>query len=472
MNSKSFYFSVIFSFAVISLFGQEKRWTINECAEYAVQNNIQVQQSDIQAKINKNTASQSHWDYLPSFSAGGNYGVNSGLNIDPVTNQIATISRQTVSGNIGANWVVFDGGRKYNNIARNNYNYLASLYDLQSIKNDIRLSVASSFLQILLNKEILAVALEQERITQLQVDRMQRLVDAGSSPKGDLLQLQAQLIRDQQNKVTAENNVVLSKIQLANLLQLENPTSFDISDPQIGTPEATLIARGPESILATAMGNQPNIKGAETRVLSGKEGVDLSWAGYMPTLSIQGQISTSYSDQFRNFTQTGLQDVPVGIVPSSQEIVLGLQPVFTSESVSLGQQFGDNINNYVGVNLSVPIFNNSQRYSVRNAKLNLELAELTLDQTKNTLRQTIYQAHADAKASYNAFLAAEKATEASEESFKYSQERYNVGALNQFDYENSKNSLAAAVSEMARAKYNYIFKVKVLEFYLTNRVKL
>jgi outer membrane protein len=450
MNSKPFYFSVLLLLVYGSVIGQAKQWTIDECVAYAVENNIQVRQSELQAKISHNSSSQANWDYLPGVSAGTGYGLNNGLNIDPVTNQIASISRQTVSANIGASWVVYDGGRKYNSIAQNNYAYMTSLYDLESMKNDIRLNVASAFLQVLLNKEILAVAREQERVTQLQVNRMQKLVDAGSNPKGDLLQLEAQLIRDRQSTVAADNNVNISKIQLANLLQLQDPTDLDISDPNLGAPEASLIARGPEGILATALQNQPSVKSAESGILSSKEGLEVSKSAYLPTLSVNGQISTSYSDQFLEVNQTTGE--------------------FTT--VPFDQQFNDNINKFVGVNLSIPIFNNSQRYQVRNAKLNLELAELNLEQTKNTLRQTIYQAHADAKASYNSYLAAEKSKEASEEAFKYSQERYNVGALNQFDYENSKNSLAAAVSEMARAKYDYIFKVKVLEFYLTNQVKL
>lgn len=473
MKARISFLTLLFLSCTFSIYAQQKQWKLDECVNYAIENNLQVKQSALQAKISHNNNSQAKWDYLPSVSAGGNYGLNSGLNIDPVTNQISRLNRQTIFASVNASWVVYDGGRKINSIAQSNYNYLASMYDLEQMKNDIRLNVASAFLQILLNKEILDVALEQERVTLLQVNRMTKLVNAGSNPKGDLLQLEAQLARDRQNKIAAENNVTISKLQLGNLLQLENPADFDVIDPEIGEPDARLIARDPEGIVLTALENQPSVKGAETRVLSGEEGIDLSRSVYLPTISVSGSINSSYSDQIRSFNPNGqLDPVTIGVVDGTTTSVIAFQPQGTFENVSFADQFNDNVNQSFGVGLSVPIFNNNQRYSIQNAKLNLELAKANLDQVKNTLRQTIYQAHADAKASYNSYLAATKAVDASEESFKYAQERYKVGALNQFDYENSKNSLAAAVSERARAKYDYIFKIKVLEFYLTNQVKL
>lgn len=465
----------IFLFFNVNAIAQEKQWRLEECVQYALENNLQVKQSDLQAKISQNANNQAQWNYLPSVSGGANYGLNSGLNIDPVTNQISTINRQTVFASVNANWVVYDGGRKINGIAQNNLNYLASRYDLEQAKNDIRLNVASAFLQILLNKEILEVALQQEEITLLQVKRMTKLVDAGSNPRGDVLQLEAQLARDKQNTVAAENAVTISKLQLGNLLQLEDPSGFDIIDPEFNDPEPSTLLRGPETILNTALENQPSIKGAETRVKSSEEGIDLSKSSYLPTVSLSGGISSSYSDQFRNFIPDGNSINPaIGTVQGSGDVVISNFSQATGEfqSVAFGDQFNDNINKSFGVGVSVPIFNNNQRYSVRNAKLNLELAKASLDQIKNNLRQTVYQSHTDAKASYNSFLAASKAVDASTESYKYAEERYKVGALNQFDYENAKNSLASAISQQVRAKYDFIFKIKVLEFYLTNAIKL
>ncbi|MEQ9261762.1 MAG: TolC family protein [Owenweeksia sp.] len=423
---------------------QDKVWTLDECAAYAVQNNIQVQQSNIDKKIALSNR-ETRWAGLaPSLNASSSYYWNFGLNVDPVTNIISEETRRTANFGLSGNWVLYNGGQNWNSIKQSNLDYLAQTYTQQDIENDINLNVASAFLQILLNKEIRLVAQEQKRITELQASRMQQLVDAGARPKGDLLQLQSQLARDNQNLIAAENQVTISKLQLANLMQLEDPQNLRVADPQIALPGTEYMARQPDIIYETALGNQADIKSAETTVLSSEENVDVALSGYLPTLSLGFGIGTNYSSQ--------------------------VERVFNQD---FSTQLDNNLNKYIGFNLNVPIFSRFQtRNQYQTAKLNFERARLNLELSKNNLKQTVYQAHADAKAAYNSYLAAEKAVEANEESFKYAQQRYDVGALSQFDYENAKNSLASAKSEMVRAKYDYIFKVKVLEFYLTNQVKL
>lgn len=461
--------------APFELTAQDKVWTLDECVTYAVENNIQVRQSLLQTRISKNNQEDGWLDYTPSLSAGFGYNWNTGLNVDPVTNVISESQRQTGSFSVGSSWVVYSGGRKYSTIARNNLNYLSSLYDLEDIRNDISLNVASAFLQILLNNEINNVAQEQERVTQLQVNRMQKLVDAGANPRGDLLQLEAQLARDQQNAIATGNNVNLSKIQLGNLLQLENPDQVDVAAPGLNLPDPRLLARSADGIYQTALEGQPDIKSAELQLESSEENVRISRSAFLPTVSLSAQISTSYSNLIRQATGTTQFVPPIGIVPNTGDTVFSLfsQVGATGfEDKSFGDQFNDNINEFVGISVSIPLDFWRTSNSYQNAKLTREQSALNLELQKNTLRQTIYQAHADARASYNSYLAAEKSVESSEESYKYAEERFNVGALNQFDYENAKNSLAIAKSEMIRAKYDYIFKIKVLEFYLTNQVKL
>ncbi len=473
--------SLLFGFFFIFLSAEaqestKKIWTIDECINYALENNIQIRQAALQMGISKNNLQTAQWDYAPNLNFNSNYGWNFGLNIDPVTNEISQSQRQTASLSLSSNWVLYSGGRKYNGITLNNLNYLASMYDLEDIKNDISLNVAGFYLQILLNKEILVVAREQQRITDLQVKRMQKLVDAGARPMGDQLQLQAQLARDEQNVITAENALNISKLQLANLLQLQDPDEFSIANPEMEIPEAALVARDPEGIYLTALEQQPSIKGAETRLKSSEENMQIARGGALPTLSINGQIGTSYSDQIQEAASTTTVNVPIPTYDQNGNVVFIPRTQIIPDDFSdkpLGNQLNDNLNEYVGISLSVPIFNRfTVHNSYQNAQINKEISELQLEQEKNTLKQTIYQAHADAKASYNSYLAAEKAVESGEESFKYSSQRFEVGALNQFDFENAKNSLAVAKSEMIRAKYDYIFKIQVLEFYLTNQVKL
>lgn len=454
----------------------ETIWTIDKCVSYAVENNLQVQQSKLQTELSKNNQQTAQLDYLPNLNFSSSYGFNFGLNIDPVTNQISQASRQTANFNLNSNWVLYDGGRKYNTIAQRNFQYVSALYSLEAVKNDIKLNVASGFLQILLNKEILTVAVEQERITQLQMDRMQVLVDAGARPKGDALQLKAQLARDKQNRIAAENAVTISRLSLANILQLEKPDELRISSPELDVPDATTIARNPDGIYATAKENQPAIKAAETTVQSSEVQAQAAYSGYLPTLSLVGQIGTSYSNLIQQPTGFTEGTIPIGTVGTAGGTpVVSLPRVLINgfEDKPFTDQASDNLNEFIGIQLQVPIFNRfSVKNNYQNARINKQISELQLAQEELNLRQTIYQAHADAKASYNSYLASETAVESTEEAFKYAQERFNVGALNQFDFENAKNSLAQSQSEMLRAKYDYIFKVKVLEFYLTNQVNL
>jgi outer membrane protein len=472
--------SIVLSFGFSSLKAQEVKlpesWTLQECVDYAIENNIQIRSSLLQTEVTKNNLNSSRWNYAPDLSLFNSTGWSFGLNIDPVTNIPTRNDRFTSSLSLNSNWVLFDGGRKFNSIARNNHEYLASLYDLESIKNDITLNVTSAYLQTMLNKEILDIAIEQEGISQLQVEQTRKLVEAGSSPRGDLLQFQAQLARDEQNTVSARNALLIGKLQLANLLLLPEPEKFEIAQPEPRLPDAGWLAYQPGQVYTTALESQPSIKAAEERILSSEESIDLSQGGFFPTVSLQGRINTIYSDAIVEAIRTTDITYPtpaydamgnVIFIPTTQTIPNGFEPK------DFNNQLSDNLSQFVGLNISMPLFSQMQvKNNVQNAKIQYEISQLQLEQEKNQLKQTIYQAHADAKASYNSYLAAEKSIEASRESFNYARERYELGAINQFDYETAKNSLAVAQSEMLRAKYDYIFKLKVLEFYLTNEIKL
>jgi outer membrane protein len=318
------------------------------------------------------------------------------------------------------------------------------------------------------------VAAEQQRITVLQVNRTSKLVSAGSLAQGELLQLEAQLARDEQNTLATQNAVMIARLQLANLLQLENPEDFAIGSPQLNLPDPSVLDRPAQNVYQTAVENQPSVRAAEMRVLSGEKAVDVAFSGFLPTLSVVGQIGTNYSDQIPNIT--GSDDVffPIGLVEGTGQTVFSQQTIATIDGIQpFGNQITDNFNELVGLSLQVPIFNRmAVKNNLQNAKISADIARLNLDLEKNNLRQTIYQAHTDAKAAFLQFKAAEKAVEANRKAFDYARQRFEAGALNQIDFETAKNNLAASQSQYAQAKYDYIFRIKVLEFYLTNQVKL
>lgn len=450
------------------------RWSLQECVEHALTNNISVQQARLRSQSALNNLSTARWDYAPNLSAGANYFWNFGLNIDPVTNLISQQTRQTANFTLSTNWNVYNGGRKYTAIERNKLDAQAARMDYEAARNDISLNVASGFLQILLNKEIAAVAAEQVRISQLQVNRMAKMVQAGTVPQGDLLQLEAQLANDQQNLIRTQNAVRIARLQLANLLQLEDPDQFDITEPQLNLPTAELISASPAPIYQGAVDDQPVIKAAELRLMSSEKQVREAQANYLPSLSFIAQVGSNYSDQIQTIDGFDQQVVPIGVVENTGQVVNSVQLTPNFAGVKpFNNQFEDNLNEVVGINFTVPIFNRmAVRNAVQNAKINQDIARLNLEQNKNTLRQTIYQAHADAKAAFEQYQAAQKSLKANQEAFDYAQKRFEVGALNQVDFENAKNNLAAAQSQLIQGKYDFIFRIKVLEFYLNNQISL
>lgn len=463
------------SIAWVSLFGQyEQPWSLQRCVEYARENNLNITQARLQSRINLNDKQAAAWNYAPSVNASANYGINYGLNIDPVTNIISQQTRRTSNFQLTANWVLLDGGRKFKSINQASSNYQASIYEYEAAVNDISLNIANAYLQILLNKEIENVAREQVAISRLQRDQMDKRVQAGNNPEGDLLQLEAQLARDQQSLIAAENNVTISKLQLANLLQLEDPADFDVAPPVSEVPEPTVISLNPSGIYETAVEQQPVIKGAEYRVESSDHAVGLSRAGYFPRVSFVAQVGSNYSDQIPNVTDVQTSVVPIGEVASSGELVTSLVPQsipIVDGTKPFTTQFEDNLNQFIGFNLTIPIFNQmAVSNDVQNAKIREDIAKLDLQREKLELRQNIFQAHADAKASYKEYVAAQKSVAASEKAFDYAEERFKVGAMNQLDFETAKNNLLSARSQMIQAKYDYLFRIKVLDFYLTNQV--
>lgn len=467
----------LFFLSAFGLMGQSTIpdvWTLQDCISHAFENNITVQQAQLRAEIAENNLQTARYDYLPNLNLGNNLFWNFGLNIDPVTNQISRQSRQTVNFQLSSNWTIYNGGAKYNTIAQRNHDLKAAQYDYEAARNDIGLLVASNYLQILLNKEIAAVAREQLRITDLQLKRTDKLVKAGTLPEGERLQLEAQLARDQQNKIATENAVTLSRLQLANLLQLEDPEQFSVGSPQLTLPDPTILSRPANNVYEVAVEKQANIRAAEMRVLSGEESIDIAFSGFLPTLSLIGQVGTNYSDQIPNITGSEDAVIPFGFVGTTNDPVFITQSIPQTDGVKpFGDQVSDNLNEVVGLSLNIPIFSRrAVSNNLQNAKINADLSRLGLEQAKNDLRQTIFRAHADAKAAKLQFEAATKSVNANQKAFDYARQRFEVGALNQVDFETAKNNLAAAQSQYSQAKYDYIFKIKVLEFYLTNQVNL
>lgn len=456
---------------------QSKQWTLQECIEYAFENNLTIKQNELalsSAAISKDVAMA---NLLPNLNLGAGYFWQFGFSIDPITNVRRAGNRQTSSVTLSSQWVIFDGMQNYNQISKARLDYMASLYNLDAIKNDISLNIASAYLQILLNRQVLEVAENQLLISKGQLERNQKLFEAGSIPKGDYLQVEAQFAADEQSVVAAENNENISRLQLAQLLQLPTYNDFDIVTPEFQNSENTLLQYSPQQIFDIALGNQPIIKNAEINVQSAEKQVSISKGGYAPVLSLSGQINSNAAGDRQRTTETINGYLPIGSLgPGTNRYVFALEPQdipIGFENYPFFDQFGDNLNQFIGINLQVPIFNRlSVRSSVQSSELQLQQNLLNLETQKNNLRQTIERAYTDAMAGLKNYNAAVKSLEANQESWDYAQKRFEQGGMNIFDYDNTRSRYLNAVAQMLRSKYDYIFKVKVLEFYLTNNITL
>jgi len=447
---------------------QGQVWTLEECIQYALEHNIQVQQQEINQKVTYQDLKASKFDLLPDLNGFASHGYNFGQSIDPFTNQFASTRVRNNSFSLSTNFVIFNGFRKYNTIQRNKSQLKASQYDVEKMKNDISLNVANAYLRILFNKELLKNAENQLSVTQLQIDRIKKQVAAGALPEGALKDIQAQKATEELQKVNAENDLVLSKLNLAQMLRLENVAEFDVADPELENFNGKSELLEPKALYGIAMETMPEVKSAELNLFSAEKSTSIARAAYLPSFSFRGSLGSGFSGNNREVVGFGdTVIVPTGGFTSQdneQVLTQSSQPIF--EQKSFGDQLDDNFNRTVSFTLNIPIFNGmSARTSVQRAKLQRQSAELNLENTKLQLRQDIETAHADALAALKRFQAAEKSVEAIETSFSYTEERFRVGLINSFEYNNEKNRLNNARSELLQAKYNYIFSTKVLDFY-------
>jgi outer membrane protein len=288
--------------------------------------------------------------------------------------------------------------------------------------------------------ELVRVAENQVNVTQMQVDRIQKEVDAGSRPMGDLYDIEAQLAREEQSLVAAENNLISSKLQLAQLLMLDDYESFEIKTPEMEMKNTVLLSMSPTEIYQKSLENQPQIESAELNVQSAEYGVGIAKSAYYPSLRMNGSISTGASDRIAD---------------------------------PFRQQWEENFSENLVFSLNIPIYSRRQiKSNVNRSQLNYRNSQLNLKQEKYNLLQNIQTAYNDAKAAFNKYKADEKTVLSLRESFKYVEERYNVGLINAYEYNLSKNQLTAAESEMIRDKFDYIFKLMILEFYYANEISL
>jgi outer membrane protein len=341
--------------------------------------------------------------------------------------------------------------------------------DLIKARNDVILTVITLYLNVVFNKELLAVAQYQVNSTQEQLARTKKLSDAGSVPIADVLNLDAQLATNELNVIQQENALNLSLLQLKQALQLPASTRMDVELPQLEIEKESAINKTADEIFEIATMSMPEIKAAELRRRSSLFAYRSNRGNLYPRLSINGSFSTVYSDQRTQVDLDGpvtTQTAQVGYVGGTMDPVYRDLQIPTTFVPSIGNQYQDNRGRSVGINLQIPIFNGlAARSSLQRAAINRELADITLIETRNTLRQTVETSYNNAIAAVKTYHSTERQVKARDEAFRMTKQRYNLGAVNFVDYQVAENNLFQAQSDLLRAKYDFIFRKKVLDFY-------
>jgi len=424
------------------IFPQEKEWSLEDCIRYAIENNIQIKQQVIQTEYQKNSLELAKLKLLPAVNGSASHNYSFGRALDETTYQFS--NNKTVQSNnfyVGGSLNLFNGLQNYNTIQKNKYQVLAGELDLQSFKDNISLNIALAYLQILLNTELVSATNNQLQITMQQIEKTKKMVDAGSLAKGNLLQIEAQAASEELQYINLQNQLDISFLNLTQMLELQSPLGFKIITPDIVIGSNTIISGQIDDIYALAQSLRPEIKSAELTLTVSQYDQKIAKGTRSPRLSMNHSFSTGFSD----FAQ---------------------KPSNPLEPYTFSQQVSDNINYGIGFSLNIPILNGWQvNKNIANSKLSVENSQYALEGAKKQLYKNIQQAYADAVAALKKYNSSIKAVTSAEESFRYTEQKFNVGMVTPVDYNAGKTQLLNAQSDMAQAKYEFVFKTKVLDFY-------
>ena len=466
---KSLYFLFVFLVSA-STFSQSKKWTLEECVDYAYKNNISVKLSELDSKNSLISKDLAIGRFLPTINANAQHSWNIGLNQNIITGILENQTQQNSGLGLNVNVTIYNGLQNQNRLRRANLEIAAAQFQILKMKDDVALNIANAFLQILFNKENLKVQNEQLANTEKQYKRTNELVNSGSIPRGDLLDIKATIAGNKQNVVIAENALLISKLSLAQLLQLPDFKDFDVQESFSDSANNNILAENPETILKKAKQERIELKIAKSNLELAQKDIAIAKGAFMPTLSGFYGFNTraSYTDRIvgvkpnlaNPFSQIGVVEQTGQIVSQPNFIpVLGnAPPIF--------DQFSDFKGNSFGFQLNVPILNGfTVKNNVARSKILFERSKIALQQSETDLERNVYTAYANAKGAQNAFESAKIALEARQNAVNYAKERFAVGMMNSFDYNQAQSLLVNANSEVLRTKYDYIFKIKIVELY-------
>jgi len=415
----------------------QSKWTLRQCIDYAIENNLDIQEQILKVKNAEVNLSTSKNSRLPNLNAS----VNQGFNFGQVISASNTYVSRNASGadlSVSTSIPLFTGFKIPNQIKMDKLDLLSAIEGLKRAEENIELQVTSFYLDVLFKKELKKVYQEQMTLTQKQVDRTEELVKAGKVPMSQFYDIKAQLANDELNVTTANNDLELSVLNLSQALNLPSTDDFDIAEPMIYDVISDNMSsiRPPQDIYATALEIKPHVREVEYQIESARKNLKVAQSGYYPTLDFNMNYRTN------------------------------VQRIYGQDNPSWTDQIRDRGSQYVGFSLSIPIFNRFQvRNQVRAARINIDNNILALDNVKLSLYKEIQQAHLNAVAAQSKYSSTEKALEAADVSYRYAEERYEVGKSTVFELNEAQTKLLTSKSEQVQAKYDFLFRAKILDFY-------
>ena len=462
---------LMMSISILTQGFSQEPWTLSDCIEYAHANNIQIKRTQLQSEISKVDLMQSYTNILPDLNGNLSRNYRFGRQVDPFTNEFIQDNSAYDNFSISSSVSLFNGLQNYNNIRSNRYASLAAIQNVEKEKIEKTFEISSAYLAILYQQELLEVAKNQRGVTELQVERTRKLVDAGSVAKGDLLEIQAQLANESLNVTNMQNDLKLSILNLVQLLDLDSTGGFSVVTPDTIDPEKMYIIPDVSVVFDEALAYLPHIKVADYQFKSAEKDLLVQKGRRSPMVYMTGSIYTGYSDQrLLTDTESPLEQYVGYVQETNQDVVI---QGFNMIDYPYTDQIKDNIAQSISIGISIPILNRWEvNNSISKARIQVEDSKYELDQVKQQLYKNIQQAHNDAVSAREKYNSAKQAVDSYSESFHYTEQKFNVGIVNSVEYNIAKNNFIKAVSELLQAKYEYVFALKILDFYRGIPIKL
>ncbi|WP_231582644.1 TolC family protein [Pedobacter sp. BMA] len=446
--------------------------TIQQAVDNTLKNNLQIKQAAFSAALTAEDLTQSKNALLPSLNGSANYNKNFGRSIDPSTNQYISQQFSSASGSLTASADLFQGFQKINQIRQNKLLLSADKTNVEKIKNDLILQVVTAYMQILYNKDLLAASQQQLDVAKQTLKREQALLDAGNKTLADISQAKSQVATAELNTTNAQNTLSISYLTLNQLMEMQPENRFEVQAPAVADNYSLQNNFDISTIFGAAVNSFPDIKLASLRTQAALKGVDIAKSSYYPRLSIGGGLGSNFSSgrsKVLSITPNGFSEI--GRTQLTNEAVVTPDFVTVLSKQTFSSQIEDNFNQYIGLNLSIPIFNGFlARTNVRKAKINYQNTQVQEQLARNNLSKVISQAVYDLKAAESRYTSTQNAFNAQKDAFYVVEQRYNVGLVNSLDYSTAQTNRNKAEIDFIQAKYDIIFRAKVIDYYLGKQI--